>query len=278
MTWLTWRQHRREARILLALLLALGVGVVLLTVLSAGALAEVQRACAPGSFPSQTCLNLQFAFASDYPWEAIYDVAIVLPAFVGAFVGAPLVAGELEHDTHLLVWAQEVTRRRWFLQRVARVLLGAAIFGALLAAAAQGWFAMERQLGSRGYVLPNQTLWGSFALAPPVVIAYTLFAVALGIAAGALTRRSGAAALPTLVGFVAVRVVISALARPRYLAPISSRHGYPPTALQTGFSDHLSWYQPVSRFWLFQGIEAAIFAVLALALAALAYRLVVRVR
>ena len=37
-------------------------------------------------------------------------------------------------------------------------------------------------------------------------------------------------------------------------------------------------YQPASRFWLFQGVETAIFVVLALALFALAYRLVMRMR
>ena len=35
-------------------------------------------------------------------------------------------------------------------------------------------------------------------------------------------------------------------------------------------------YQPASRFWAFQGIEAAIFVVLAGALLALAYRMVLR--
>jgi hypothetical protein len=35
-------------------------------------------------------------------------------------------------------------------------------------------------------------------------------------------------------------------------------------------------YQPESRFWLFQSIEAAIFIALALLLMAIAYRLIVR--
>jgi hypothetical protein len=38
----------------------------------------------------------------------------------------------------------------------------------------------------------------------------------------------------------------------------------------------LSSYQPASRFWAFQGIEIAIFVVLAAALVALAYRMVRR--
>jgi hypothetical protein len=40
----------------------------------------------------------------------------------------------------------------------------------------------------------------------------------------------------------------------------------------------LAQYQPASRFWLFQGVEAAIFVLLAAGLLALAYRLVLRIR
>ena len=34
---------------------------------------------------------------------------VVLPALVGLFVGAPLLARELEHGTHRLAWTQSVT-------------------------------------------------------------------------------------------------------------------------------------------------------------------------
>src|SRR5262245_11880941 len=37
----------------------------------------------------------------------------LVPALIGAFWGAPLVARELETGTHRLVWNQSVPRRRW---------------------------------------------------------------------------------------------------------------------------------------------------------------------
>jgi hypothetical protein len=49
-----------------------------------------------------------------------------------------------------------------------------------------------------------------------------------------------------------------------------------PSALAGVYS--LFQYQPASRFWLFQGIEAGLFVVLAALLFALAYRLVMRIR
>jgi ABC-type transport system involved in multi-copper enzyme maturation permease subunit len=37
----------------------------------------------------------------------------LVPALIGAFWGAPLVARELENGTHRLAWNQSVPRRRW---------------------------------------------------------------------------------------------------------------------------------------------------------------------
>ena len=48
----------------------------------------------------------------------------VVPAVVGAFWGAPLVARELEAGTHRLAWTQSVTRGRWLATRLGLTLLG----------------------------------------------------------------------------------------------------------------------------------------------------------
>ena len=52
-----------------------------------------------------------------------------------------------------------------------------------------------------------------------VVPAYALFALALGVLAGAALRRSLAAMSLTLVVFVAVRLAVAELLRPRYRPP-----------------------------------------------------------
>ena len=58
---------------------------------------------------------------------------VVLPLLVGLFWGAPLVAREVEHGTHRLVWTQGVSRRHWALVKFGLVgavtLIVAAVYG-----------------------------------------------------------------------------------------------------------------------------------------------------
>jgi hypothetical protein len=321
MAWLTWRQHRSNAAFLGAMLLVLGVAVIYLSIAGAGLLAEV-RSC---NAALGACGAMQTWFNSDMQewWQLLLMAVVVTPVLIGMSVGAPLIPRELEGGTHLLAWSQGVPRRRWFLIRAALLVVGAALAAAVLAAIAQGWFAMQRDLVGGGAVL---TIWSGFDIAPPVVIAYTVFAVALGIAAGAALRRTQAAMAVTLGGYIVVRVSIAVLARWRYLSPVVFHQlaggqltasppapgpgdwwlstsvwfdaaGHPlnavsvsklissctgntqatcPRALQGVYA--LVQYQPGSRFWLFQGIEAAIFVLLAAGLLALAHRLVLRIR
>lgn len=337
MAWLSWRQYRWQAIAMMSLLVVLGIVVLLLT-LTGPPFSELRRACGSGSAAgggfvssSSACASLllqYLTYVADWEWVIVAGVAI--PALLGMFVGAPLIAREVQLRTHLLAWTQGVTRRRWFLVRVGLVLGSGLIAAALLAGVAQGWFAMQRSLGSVSFA----TRWGGFEIGPPVIIAYTIFALSLGVAASAAIRRTVPAMAVTLVGFIAVRVTVFAVARWRYLPPITARIPMSATPLSSGaqmpsatawlvstgtgfvnaagqpvsastvmaqcssFTETqgislsgssgagagscpfylLEQWQPASRFWLFQGIEAAIFLVLALVLVALAYRLVMRLR
>src|ERR1019366_8388341 len=299
------------------MLLVLGVAVIYLSIAGAGLLAEV-RSC----IPSQGACGAQQAwFNSNMQtwWGLVLMAVVVVPALIGMAVGAPLIPRELEAGTHLLAWSQGVTRGRWFLVRAALLVVCAVAAAAVLAAIAQGWFAIQRDLGG------SMTVWGGFDIAPPVVIAYTLFALALGIPAGAALRRTQPAMAVTLFAYVAVRVSIAVLARWRYLPPVvfhelaggqltasppapgtgdwertcgpwlnAAGHPLNPSVSQlisqcTGNTQAtcpraldgvylLAQYQPASRFWLFQGIEATIFVLLAAGLLVLAHRLVMRIR
>ena len=187
MTWLTWRQHRGEAAAILAALVVLGVAVLLLTVDGSGILTTISRGCASGVCEGTAGNPAQwFESGLENDWTLVLVAVIALPAVFGVFVGAPMIARELEHGTHLVAWSQGVTRHRWFVSRVTLVALGSVVGGAILAALAQGWFAMQADLGNTG----SLPIWSGFDIAPPVVIAYTLFALALGVAAGAALRRT----------------------------------------------------------------------------------------
>lgn len=217
MIWLTWRQHRRQALFTLAGLVALAAlmvptGLATRRVFADRGLADcVNQDWFPGS-ECDTALNQfmeQYAALTFVP-----TLFFVLPLLIGLFWGAPLVAREVEQGTHRLVWTQGTSRRRWALVKVGFV--GTV---ALAAATAYG-------LGVSWWIRPllqadrlSRFEFFSFDAQGVVPIGYTLFAVALGIFAGTVWPKVLPAMAATLAGFVGLRLALTVLARPRYLAP-----------------------------------------------------------
>ncbi|GAA5082977.1 hypothetical protein HNP84_010058 [Thermocatellispora tengchongensis] len=95
--------------------------------------------------------------------------------------GAPLIAREFETGTYRLAWTQSVTRGRWLAAVLAVAALGAlaatAALAALLAWAPPG-----------GPVDPRS--WPYYESHGVVPFARVLFALALGVALGAVTRHT----------------------------------------------------------------------------------------
>ena len=73
---------------------------------------------------------------------------------------------------------------------------------------------------------------GRFDIMGIVPVAYALFAMALGICAGALLRRTLPALAVTLAGFIAVRAAVTLWLRPHYISAVTVTHsvlnGYTP--------------------------------------------------
>jgi len=192
-----------------------------------------------------------------------------LPLLVGAFIGAPLVARELDQGTYLLAWTQGVPRQRWPLTKLA-MLTGLACLGFAVLAGLTAWWSAP--------IDPLVGPWLTFDVRGLAPFAYAFFALALGAAAGAIIRQTVGAMFVTAAVFVAVRLAVADL-RPYYLPPLNALSASRPpwTALvvvknlqktKSGISGTFL-YQPSDRFWTFQGIESAIFVALAVALLAL---------
>lgn len=200
MTWVAWRQFRTQALVTLGLLAALAV-LVLVTGLHLRDLCQSRVDCTAAS-------------AGYQPLADLLGVALLaIPALLGMFWGAPLLARELESGTYRLAWTQSVTRRRWLTVRVALVGLTALAVAGLTSWLVSWWFAPIDT------VTVNRFAAGVFDERAIVAVGYAGFAFALGIAAGALTRRTLPAMAATLLAFVAARIAFTFWVRPHLLAP-----------------------------------------------------------
>lgn len=230
MLWLTWRQHRGQ------LLMGSAVMAVLLTFLLitgfplaaafrssglAGCLAVASRDCGQfrGLFGSHN--NLQFTI----------PLFLLVPAMLGVFWGAPLVAREVEQGTHRLAWTQSVGRRRWALTKIA-ALAAATVAGAAVIAFALSWW-------SRPFVSADDARFGFgvFDLRGVVPVAYALFALALGVAVGTLVRRTVPAMVATLGIYGVVRLGVELWLRPHFAAPKTVSHGFFASNPRAGLGD-----------------------------------------
>jgi len=113
MTWLIWRQHRQQALFrvatlaLITLLLAL-TGLHMHSVFRSSGLGHCLATRGHGD-----CGGFESAFESRFATlRQLVPFFMVLPALLGIFWGAPLIAREVEQGTHLFVWTQGVTRLR----------------------------------------------------------------------------------------------------------------------------------------------------------------------
>ncbi|MEV4619022.1 ABC transporter permease [Asanoa sp. NPDC049573] len=165
-----------------------------------------RRACgADPDCPAITGLALDNAAAR----TAAGLVVILAPALIGAFWGAPLVAREFEAGTHQLVWTQSIGRTRWLAGKLAVAGTATVVASASLSALVTWWAAP----------LDHGAGYATFDQRDIVPIGYALFAFALGLAAGLVTRRTLPAMALTLAGLLAARIAVTEWIRPLIAAP-----------------------------------------------------------
>ena len=133
------------------------------------------------------------------------------PRLIGIFWGAPLIARELETGTFRLAWTQSVTRTRWLAVKLGVVGPTSIAVTGLLSLIVTWWISPIDRVNMNRFVARPYS--GSH-IAP---IGYAAFAFALGVAAGALIRRTLPAMATTLVGFVAARLAFTSWIRPHLL-------------------------------------------------------------
>lgn len=305
MLWVTWRQHRAELLAVVALLAVFAVVIVVTGVQMHSAFdTQGVASCLPVSAPP-SCSGISAAYQQQFSaYISLYQWLNLFPLVLGVFVGAPLVAREIERSTHLLAWTQGTTRARWMTTKVLTLLVATLVLAAVFTLLMNWW--LQPLVAIQGGALrPSE-----FDLSGVVPVGYFVAALAIGIAAGTLIRRTLPAMAVAIAAFLLARFGSSGLLRPGYLAPLMSSGpigSAPPfgpgawvlhdnladasghvfngrfaidqlcgavdsskSALNACLQGHgvieTVTYQPADRFWAFQGIELAGFVVLAAAL------------
>jgi ABC-type transport system involved in multi-copper enzyme maturation permease subunit len=285
MAWVTWRQHRATLGAV-AVLLGAFAAYLWLTGL------QIHHAYAADCHPASSIactINFTGRYATTANVVSIFLQAV--PALIGAFLGAPVLAREMETGTFRYAWTQGFGRWRWTLGKLVPL--------AIAVAAAAGAFSVlfswyNQPFFAAGYAIPFDTRL--FGLRVVAFAAWTLAAFAIGVLAGMLIRRVVPAIAATLAVYAGLAFAAALWLRGHYMTPLTtsspslpgsawiisqwytkggkfafpdsgtqilnalsqlcpSSNGPPaPCLSQHGYTEWTS-YQPGSRFWPFQWIE-----------------------
>jgi hypothetical protein len=232
-TWLTWRQYRMSTVISAALLAAFAVLVVITGRNMAAQFHDAFGSCLATStcrFPND---NIGLGGG---PLGFIIEFTLAVPAVLGMFIGAPLVAREIETGTGQFSWTQAVgwIRQHYMTPVTTKFSIGQDVPYIPKGAA---WQLAQGFTGPNGPIsLPNsdtvQIIGNGFPVSavPPACHVHGL--------------KDPTAAILSCLG----------------------KHGY---------AQYVT-YQPAYRYWPFQFIEAGIFVALAAVLIALAFAVINR--
>jgi len=211
MIWLTWRQHRTEVLVLTGIVVSIGLILLVLGLPMRGLFPDGAAACAGAELTNGDPCALALAkLRAGYGYTTTLSLLLTLiPFAIGAFLGAPLLAREMEAGTWQLAWTQAVPRMRWLAVKLG-ALAGLTVVLTLVLSAIISWYrgpldVFEGRLGRVGYDVEGV-----------VPIAYGLFAFALATAAGVLLRRSIAGLAVAMIVFVVTRVAVAGFARPAF--------------------------------------------------------------
>jgi ABC-2 family transporter len=223
MAGVTWRQHRFALAAVAVLLGALAV----YEWLTGESLHHAWAAaidCHPAGSPA--CQGPVNTFDYMENFVSLGGPLQMVPALIGAFAGAPVLAREMETGTFRFAWTQGFGRWRWALAKLAAltVVLAAAAgaFGVLVSWHYQPYFAPGNQ--ALGLTELSKFDTGLFNLHGLTFPAWTLAAFAIGALAGMLIRRVVPAIVATLAVYTGLAFAAGLYLRPHYLAPLVTRN------------------------------------------------------
>jgi hypothetical protein len=217
MAWVTWRQHCFTLAGVAGLLGALATYLLFTGLPMHRAYAALTACRTAGSL---ACSNAIGDFDNAH-WSTALAVAVLLqvvPALIGAFAVAPVLARELETGTFRYAWTQGFGRARWTLAKLvplAVILAGAAgAFSVLFS----WYFAPFADQGLQTRLPPLAPL--VFDLHGVAFAAWTLAACSIGALASMLIRRVVPAIAATMAAWAGLALAAGLFLRQHYLTPL----------------------------------------------------------
>jgi hypothetical protein len=202
MAWVSWRQHRST---LAGLVAVLGVAGLYLYITGLHVRHEV---IAYGEMFAMNEAKNALTLGA-----ALFQV---FPALIGAFVGAPVLARELETGTFRYTWTQGFGRERWAAAKLAQIAVAVTVvagaFGFLFS------WCYAPIIGVPQGLSPLMAI--TFDLRGVAFAGWALVAFAIGVLAGILIRRVVPAMFATLVAWSGLAFVTGAYLRPHYETPL----------------------------------------------------------
>jgi hypothetical protein len=217
MAWVTWRQHRFTLAGVAALLGALATYLLFTGLPMHHAYAAV-AACRPAG--ALACSNPIVDFDNAH-WSTAVAVAVLLhvvPALIGAFAVAPVLARELETGTFRYAWTQGFGRARWTLAKLVPLAVTGAGAAGAFSVLFTWYFAPFADQGLQTRLPPLAPL--VFDLHGLTFAAWTLAACSIGALASMLIRRVVPAIAATMAAWAGLALAAGLFLRQHYLTPL----------------------------------------------------------
>jgi ABC-type transport system involved in multi-copper enzyme maturation permease subunit len=209
MIWLAWRQFRAQALTAAAFVVAAAIYFLITGLQVRHTYTADLASCTPLNNCDNVLNELQQSYNAAFQLNQLLVIAV--PALIGIFWGAPLIARELEAGTQQIAWNQTVTRTRWLAVKLTGVGIASIATAGLLSYLLTWW------AGPLDQITGNRFAAMTFSTRDIVPLAYAAFAFALGTTAGLLLRRTVPAMAVTLAVFIGIQILVPAVIRPNLL-------------------------------------------------------------
>ena len=247
MAGVIWRQHRFA---LVTVAVVFGGAAIYLWLVGSTLHNAYAAAVACHPVGSAGCQDLVNTFNGLDSFLSNGIIIQVLPVLIGAFIGAPLLAREIETGTFRYTWTQGFGRWRWTFAKLAALGLSVTV-AAELFSLVLGWF-YQPYFSTANYALGVNEISpfnsGLFDLGRVTFAAWTLAAFATGALAGILVRRVIPAMFATLAACGGLAFATGAFLRGHYAAPLTSTN--------PDVNTHGAWV--ISQVWSRGGSPASL--------------------